>query len=233
MITWVIVFLALVFTLSILAILNPASGQSPLGGAAATTTKPQTATPVAVQFVTVAAVVDGRTITGSDGEQLVVEGLGQPGQCWAEAALDFARITLLGKRVQVDADVVRLPDGDDFAVLMASRGLARRKAGARTAISEAQEMAKRANLGLWGAPCSGSDVPPPPPVETTVPPPPPPPPPPATTQPPTTTTPPPVYYANCFEAAKAHAIPLYAGQPGYRRELDPNGNGIACDQQWG
>jgi hypothetical protein len=159
---WVVVFLVLVVTLSVLAALSPSKGQSPREEAVATTTtKPRIATPVAVQFVTVTVVMDGRTVIGSDGEQVVVEGLGQPGQCWAEAAVDFAKITLLGKRVRVDGDIVRLPDGDDFAVLMASRGLGRVKAGARTAISEAQQMAKSAKLGLWGEPCRGSDGSPP------------------------------------------------------------------------
>jgi len=237
MITWLIVFLVLALTLSIMVALDPSGDRNSLDAAAApTTTTSRSATPVAVQIVTVAVVVDGRTIIGSDGEQLVIEGLGQPGQCWAEAALNFAKITLLGKRVQVDADIVMLPDGEDVAVLMVSRGLGRVKAGARTNIRNAQEMAKQAGLGLWGAPCEGSDAPPPPPppppppaVTTSVPPPPPPAP--TTT---TTTNPPPpaVYYANCYEAAMARAVPLYAGQPGYRRELDPDGNGVACDQRW-
>lgn len=38
------------------------------------------------------------------------------------------------------------------------------------------------------------------------------------------------YYANCDEARRAGAAPLYAGQPGYRRALDRDGDGIACDK---
>jgi hypothetical protein len=230
---WVAVFGMLVLTLSVMGLAAPAD-KAPLGGpTAATTTTPRRATPVAVRLFTVAAVVDGRTVVGSDGEQWVVEGLGQPGPCWAEAALNFANMTLLGKQVRVDADIVTLPDGEDVAVLMVSRGLGRMKAGARAEIATAQEMARFANLGLWGAPCAGSDTPapppppPPPPATTTTVAPPPPPPPPA----PSTPTPPPVYYANCYEAAMARALPLYAGQPGYRRELDPDGDGIACNSQ--
>ena len=159
-VTWLVVFLMLVLTLSIMASLNPA-GDGNAEAAATTTTTTRTATPVATQTVVVATVVDGRTIIGADGEQVVVEDLGQPGQCWAEAALNFAKITLLGKEVQVDAEMVRLPDGEDFAVLMAGRGLGRRTVGARAAVGDAQEMAKLAHLGLWAAPCEGSDAAPP------------------------------------------------------------------------
>jgi endonuclease YncB( thermonuclease family) len=174
-ITWVIVFLALVLTLSIVTAPIPSGvPNAPQAAPSSTTTTSRAATPLAVQTVTVAAVADGRTIIGSDGAQVVVEGLDQPGQCWAEAALTFAKTTLLGKQVRVDAEVARrLPDGEDVAVLMASRGFGRTKAGARTAISDAQEMAKTAKLGLWGAPCDGSDEPLPPPATTTSVPPPP------------------------------------------------------------
>lgn len=37
------------------------------------------------------------------------------------------------------------------------------------------------------------------------------------------------YYATCQDARDAGAAPINKGQPGYRTELDPNGNGIACD----
>jgi hypothetical protein len=36
------------------------------------------------------------------------------------------------------------------------------------------------------------------------------------------------YYASCADAARAGKSPLYAGQPGYRKELDPDGTGLAC-----
>lgn len=36
------------------------------------------------------------------------------------------------------------------------------------------------------------------------------------------------YYADCAAAAKAGKQPLWAGQPGYRAELDPDGDGLAC-----
>jgi Excalibur calcium-binding domain len=37
------------------------------------------------------------------------------------------------------------------------------------------------------------------------------------------------YYANCADAWRAGAAPLHRGQPGYRRALDGDGNGVACE----
>jgi hypothetical protein len=37
-----------------------------------------------------------------------------------------------------------------------------------------------------------------------------------------------VYYASCDEVRAAGKAPLYAGQPGYRSELDPENLGLAC-----
>lgn len=38
-----------------------------------------------------------------------------------------------------------------------------------------------------------------------------------------------VYYANCSEARAAGAAPLYRGEPGYRKGLDRDGDGVACE----
>jgi hypothetical protein len=38
-----------------------------------------------------------------------------------------------------------------------------------------------------------------------------------------------VYYKNCTAAKAAGAAPLYRAQPGYRPELDRDGDGIACE----
>ena len=38
-----------------------------------------------------------------------------------------------------------------------------------------------------------------------------------------------VYYANCTAARDAGVAPIYAGQPGYRSELDRDHDGIACE----
>lgn len=37
------------------------------------------------------------------------------------------------------------------------------------------------------------------------------------------------YYKNCSAVRAAGKAPLYAGQPGYRRHLDRDGDGIACE----
>lgn len=37
------------------------------------------------------------------------------------------------------------------------------------------------------------------------------------------------YYKNCAEARAAGAAPIYEGEPGYRSELDRDGDGIACE----
>ena len=38
------------------------------------------------------------------------------------------------------------------------------------------------------------------------------------------------FYANCKEAKAAGAAPLYKGDPGYRSDLDRDGDGIACEK---
>ena len=37
------------------------------------------------------------------------------------------------------------------------------------------------------------------------------------------------YYANCNAARSAGAAPLHVGAPGYRAELDRDGDGVACE----
>lgn len=39
-----------------------------------------------------------------------------------------------------------------------------------------------------------------------------------------------VFYRNCAEVRAAGAAPLHAGQPGYSRMLDRDGDGVACDR---
>jgi hypothetical protein len=38
-----------------------------------------------------------------------------------------------------------------------------------------------------------------------------------------------VYYRNCAEARAAGVAPLYRGQPGYRPQMDGDGDGVACE----
>lgn len=42
-----------------------------------------------------------------------------------------------------------------------------------------------------------------------------------------------VYFAGCDEARTAGAAPIYRGQPGYRPEMDGDGDGIACEPHRG
>jgi len=44
-----------------------------------------------------------------------------------------------------------------------------------------------------------------------------------------------IYFPNCAAARAAGAAPIYAGQPGYRRGLDADSDGIACEpyRNWG
>lgn len=58
----------------------------------------------------------------------------------------------------------------------------------------------------------------------------PPPPPQAPTPEPTTNPTPSVYYKSCADAKRAGAAPLHRGDPGYRPELDRDGDGIACEK---
>jgi hypothetical protein len=38
-----------------------------------------------------------------------------------------------------------------------------------------------------------------------------------------------VYYPNCAAARAAGAAPIRVGEPGYRRKLDRDGDGVACE----
>jgi hypothetical protein len=38
-----------------------------------------------------------------------------------------------------------------------------------------------------------------------------------------------VYYSGCNEARLVGAAPIHRGQPGYREEMDGDGDGIACE----
>ena len=42
--------------------------------------------------------------------------------------------------------------------------------------------------------------------------------------------PPAAYYKNCAEAKEAGAAPILRDHPSYRKELDRDGDGIACDK---
>ncbi|WP_328933243.1 MULTISPECIES: excalibur calcium-binding domain-containing protein [unclassified Streptomyces] len=42
-----------------------------------------------------------------------------------------------------------------------------------------------------------------------------------------------VYYKDCDAARAAGAAPLHRGDPGYRSELDRDGDGVACEPYYG
>ncbi|WP_294054528.1 excalibur calcium-binding domain-containing protein [Sphingomonas sp.] len=42
-----------------------------------------------------------------------------------------------------------------------------------------------------------------------------------------------VHYSGCNEARADGAAPIYRGQPGYREEMDGDGDGIACEPHRG
>ncbi|MFD7652730.1 thermonuclease family protein [Actinosynnema sp. NPDC059797] len=215
-----------------------AGGSSAPGTTTTTTTTATTTTPPPVP---VAEVVDARTLVLAGGARVRLAGLAQPGECWAATAVDFLEQAVTGKALRVDGAAVLLPDGVDLAVHVLSRGMARAEQAAGSALVAAQESAKAAGLGLWGAPCSGADtVAPPPPPAPVQPAPAPVQPAPAPVQPapvqpaPVQPAPQPdppagAYYANCAAARAAGAAPLYAGQPGYRPGLDRDGDGVACE----
>lgn len=43
------------------------------------------------------------------------------------------------------------------------------------------------------------------------------------------TTMPGAHYSGCNDARAAGVAPLYVGEPGYRSEMDGDGDGIACE----
>ena len=140
-------------------------------------------------------VVDARTVELADGTTVRVAQLAAPADCWAEAALAFARTTLLAAAVRVDflaggAKLV-LEDGADYAQLAVRQGVLRADGVDGGPLVAAESQAAAADLGLWGAPCNGLDLVPPPAPVPVLPPPPPPAPAPTTPQPPATVAPPP------------------------------------------
>ena len=41
------------------------------------------------------------------------------------------------------------------------------------------------------------------------------------------------YYSGCNDARAAGVAPIYAGEPGYRPEMDGDGDGVACERYRG
>ncbi|MGI5503477.1 excalibur calcium-binding domain-containing protein [Lentzea sp. CA-135723] len=208
---------------------RPVAVEKPALDDPVTATSSSPSVPPAQLDISVASIVDGRSVMLSDGSKAEVSGLAQPGACWADAATSFAKSMLLNQQVRYDrtTGVLSLTDGTDYALLALGNGAGRTAGTPTPGQKEAEGAAQRVPMGLWGTPCGGKDV-----LETSTPPPPPAPPPTTTTtKKPTTTptTPKQTFFANCDEVRRAGAAPLYWGQPGYRVELDDNRNGIACE----
>ncbi|MGW6443036.1 cellulose binding domain-containing protein [Lentzea sp. NPDC055074] len=146
-------------------------------------------------------VVDARTVELADGRKARIAQLAAPGDCWAEAALTFAKTTLLASAVRISpvlsGDVnLALEDGTDYALLAVRQGVLRPEGVDGGALVTAESEAAASGKGLWGPPCDGlaaarpttttnapvtTTVPPAPPRPTTTVAPPPPPAPPART----------------------------------------------------
>ncbi|MGK4593373.1 thermonuclease family protein [Amycolatopsis sp. w19] len=222
-----------------------------------TTSPSPTSSATAPSTYRIAEIVDAGTVkvTGPNGEKIVrILGLTTPPNtngCFAEEALTWAKNTLTGQEVFIrsvsdEAGVplasVSMVNGGDYATTALKAGYAKFASRAvektiGTALQAAEDAARTAGNGLWGPPCFGKiDTPP-----TSVAPPQQPAAPPITRAEPTTkkSTPPPaaaepdppkaVSYANCDAVRAAGAAPLYAGQPGYNRKLDRDGDGVACE----
>jgi micrococcal nuclease len=155
--------------------------------------------------------------------------------CWGPEATNFARTSLQGQLVNLVGDptqdavdhygrtlayVVR-PDGFNYSVEAARAGIAKsyvfdnHPVARYGEITAAEEQARTAAVGLWGAPCFGAtDSFPlsPAPAPTPAP-----------------ASPAGVYFKNCRAAWDAGAAPLYRGDAGYRDALDGDSDGKACE----
>jgi micrococcal nuclease len=131
----------------------------------------------ASEQLTVTHVVDGDTVDLSDGRRVRVLGIDTPEmdpvECWGPEATEFARSTLLDKPVTVTGDPTQdavdqygrtlayltFDGGSDYSTETAGAGMARaRTYGDRPVqrapqIEAAEQRARAAGLGLWGAGC--------------------------------------------------------------------------------
>ena len=161
--------------------------------------------------------------------------------CWGTEATDFARTSLQGQLVNLVGDptqdavdrygrtlayVVR-PDGFNYSVEAARAGTAKsyvfdnHPVVRHGEIAAAEQQARAAGSGLWGAPCFGdTDSVPLAPAPTPAP---------APVQVAPAPAPAGVYFKNCRAAWDAGAAPLYRGDAGYRDALDGDSDGKACE----
>lgn len=221
-----------------LAVVGCSPAPSPPRPLAATPTPPA---------VTVSQVSDGDTVKLSDGRTIRLLGIDTPerGDCGYREATWFANRTLLSKSVTVTPDPTQDAtdrfgrtlaylgvDGQDYSVAAARAGWARsyvyggKPVQKEEEIAAAEAVARRQQTGIWGPLCV--PVPAPAPTPTSAPSPAP------QSQPdpaprPTPAPAPAVYYPNCDAVRAAGAAPIRAGQPGYSRKLDRDGDGVGCE----
>lgn len=108
-------------------------------------------------------VADGRTVELADGTKVRIAQLEEPKACFATAAADFARSTLLARSVRytvVRLGEVRLAleDGTDYAELAVRQGALRPENTEDSTLVSAKDEASAAKRGLWGPPCDGTDT---------------------------------------------------------------------------
>jgi endonuclease YncB( thermonuclease family) len=223
---------------------------APAAPATTTASSSSAAPPPPVVTFTVDKVTDGATVelAGSDGIHRTVHVLGVTvatgNNCYAAETLAWATTKLVGTAVKLTTDTasgvaLTLLDGTDYATAAISGGYAKYAADAvSTSLQALQNTASQTAVGLWSAPCNGTiDAPTPAPPAPPAAPAPAPEPEKSTPAPAPTEEPAPapdnsssVYYKNCAAARAAGAAPMHIGEPGYRKALDRDGDGTACDK---
>lgn len=217
--------------------LNPAQGpvekpasewtvRPPLAGPV----KAPVAAPKSPGVLTVVSVTDGDTFKLSDGRTVRQIGIdsretvhpSKPVGCYGPEASTFAKTTLEGKTVRVEADPTQgvkdkygrtlgyvFVGAINYGQYAIGQGMAEEYTydGAyryQKLYRNAEKAAQLKRNGLWGA-C---------PLEASAGP---------------VKAPDGVYYKNCAAARDAGVAPIQRGEPGYRKALDRNGDGVACE----
>ena len=132
---------------------------------------------VVVQKVVDAVTFDARLPDGGPIVRVRALGVQPPGICYGTQATSFAAQVLEGRAVTLGAGAgpatdrfdrrlaaVALVGGAEYAVLASEAGIARAYAAdaaptAMTAVRAAQDRARLAERGVWGAPCRGAETP--------------------------------------------------------------------------
>jgi len=183
--------------------------------------------PAATSIVT--EVLDGDTIVIDTGEHIRFIGIDTPerGHCGSAEATANMRNMVYGKAVILTAgardDVdkygrllryVDLPDGTDTGLAQITGGYAVARYDSRDGYGhhDRQEQYVAADTGAAFACVYGSATPAKPAAPPT-----------------TVASGSAAYYANCAAARAAGVAPLHVGDPGYRKALDRDGDGIACE----